>query len=91
MQNCRKPAKPGRLNVASIQPNTHSFVVKVWLVESSDERVQLAWHGRITHVPSGRSYHFTHVNEISLFVTPYLHQLGIKPTRRWKFWQWLCR
>jgi hypothetical protein len=91
MQSCRKLAKPGRLKVVSIQPNTHSFIVKVWLAEASDESVQLAWHGRITHVPSGHSCHFTDENEISRFVTPYLHQLGIKPAWRWKFWQWLRR
>ena len=59
--------------MASIQPNTHSFIVKVWLVETSDKTVGLTWRGRITHVPSGRFRYFTNASEISIFMTPYLH------------------
>ena len=43
----------------SIQPNTHSFVVKVWSEETGAASPAVVWRGQITHVPSGeqRSIH----------------------------------
>jgi hypothetical protein len=76
-------------DLASIQPNTHSFVVRVWLVDGAPEMGRTAWRGRITHVPSGRYQHFISLKDISAFVTPYLHQLGVKPTRLWQIRRWL--
>jgi hypothetical protein len=44
--------------MASIQPNTHSFIVKVWLAGPEDETGRHLWRGRVTHVPSGRDRYF---------------------------------
>jgi hypothetical protein len=77
--------------VDSIQPNTHSFVIKVWVNEVIQEQEPIVWQGRITHVPSGQVRHFVNVDEIAAFVTPYLQQLGVKPTWSWKIRQWLRR
>ena len=75
----------------SIQPKTHSFIVKVWVNDTSQATGQTAWQGRITHVPSGRVHYFVHVDEIAAFVTPYLQQLGVKPTWSWRVWHRLRR
>lgn len=74
--------------VGSIQPGTHSFVVKVWLSDDAQSGRQVAWRGRITHVPSGRCYYFTRTADVTEFLAVYLRQLGVKPTlwsraRRW--------
>lgn len=77
--------------VGSIQPNTHSFVVKVWLSESARPSGQAAWRGRITHVPSGSCRYFTRMADVGEFINIYLQQLGVRPT----FWsrarRWLSR
>jgi hypothetical protein len=78
-------------DVGSIQPHTHSFVVKVWLVEPDRAIGRHGWRGRITHVPSGRSRHFRNLRAIARFITPYLHRLGVRPTLSWTVRRWLRR
>lgn len=75
----------------SIQSNTHSFIIKVWVNEPGQTSEPIVWRGRITHVPSGHVQHFVSVDEISTFVMPYLQQLGVKPTWSWKIRHWLRR
>lgn len=77
--------------MASIQPHTHSFVVKVWLSCPEGETGRYTWRGRVTHVPSGRDRYFLNLRELSGFITPYLHQLGVRPTLGWKLRHWVHR
>ena len=77
--------------MASIQPHTHSFIVKVWLAAPEDRSSRHAWCGRITHVPSGRHRHVLKLPEVSDFITPYLHQLGVRPTLLWRLTRWVRR
>jgi hypothetical protein len=72
--------------MASIQPDTHSFIVKVWL-----ERPVAVWRGRITHVPSGHVRSFTDLGEIAAFVAPYLEQAGASAAQRGKLPRWWRR
>ena len=77
--------------MASIQPNTHSFIVKVWLASPDGTGSRPAWRGRVTHVPSGASRHFRDLVEVNRFIAPYLHQLGVRPTMRWRLRQLVGR
>jgi hypothetical protein len=77
--------------MASIQPNTHSFIIKVWVNDVGQTKGRIVWQGRITHVPSGHLRHFVKVDEIASFVMPYLQQLGVKPTWSWRIRHWLRR
>jgi hypothetical protein len=79
----------GDADIGRIQPDTHSFIVKVWLNEHRRDGGRPGWHGRITHVPTGHHHHFSQVKGIAVFITPYLHQLGVRPTLSWKVRQWL--
>jgi hypothetical protein len=75
----------------SIQPNTHSFVVKVWSEETGAASPAVVWRGQITHVPSGEQRSFHELSDIGVFVTPYLQQLGARPRWWWRLRQWLQR
>jgi hypothetical protein len=77
--------------MASIQPHTHSFIVKVWLTSPDGETCRYTWHGRVTHVPSGRDRYFLDLKDLARFITPYLHQLGVRPTLGWKLRRWVRR
>jgi hypothetical protein len=77
-------SRPGGA-MESIQPNTHSFVVKVWSEETGEASPTVVWRGQITHVPSGEQRSIHELSEIGVFVAPYLEQLGVKPSR----WQLL--
>jgi len=55
-----------------VEPNIHSFIVKVWqevVVGDADEQ---GWRGYITHVPSGARRYFEDLAEILAFVQPTL-------------------
>ena len=67
----------------SIQPNTHSFVVKVWSEETGAAPHEVVWRGQIMHIPSGQQKSFHNLSEIATFIGPYLQQLGVRPN----WWQ----
>lgn len=61
------------------ESDTDSFVVKIWLEQSSEEAGRAIWRGRITHVPSGEYRYFKRLDEAAAFITLYLHKLGVSP------------
>ena len=72
------------------EATVHSFIVKFWLEETSDEK-RPAWHGSITHVPSGERHYLRALDDLLTFIRPYvetddgqpLHQRSErKPLRR---------
>jgi hypothetical protein len=81
----------GEVDVGPVQPHTHAFVIKVWLVDPERPAGTSAWRGRITHVPSGRDRHFSDLRTIAAFIVPYLRLLGAKPALSWKVRRWLRR
>lgn len=60
-----------------IESNTHSFVIRVW-AEEQDEAGVVVWRGHVTHVQSSRRVYIQHLDEIVLFVAPYLEALGVQ-------------
>ena len=62
----------------SAEFNVHSFIVKVWLEEEATKNNDTIWHGHITHVPSGEKRYLKNLDEIALFIQPYLEAMGIR-------------
>jgi hypothetical protein len=60
------------------QPDTHSFVVKVYLEETVEEVGRVRWRGRVTHVTSGERRYFENLSGIVAFIEPYLERWGVK-------------
>ena len=58
--------------------HVHSFIVKVWLEEDATKNSGTIWHGHITHVPSGEKRYLKNLDEIALFIQPYLEAMGIR-------------
>ena len=71
-----------------LETTTHSFVIKVWLEETIEEAEEAVWRGRITHVPSGENGYVKDLNEINLFISPFLESMGVKPTIRARMSRW---
>ncbi len=63
-----------------------SFVLKIWVEETAEEAGQVKWRGHITHVPSHSRRYVQDLDDIVLFVSPYLEQLGV----RVKMLKYLC-
>lgn len=62
----------------SIEFNTHSFIVKIWLEEPADDNRQGKWRGHITHVPGGERRYLKSLSEIVAFIVPYLISMGVR-------------
>lgn len=74
-----------------IEPDTHSFVVKVWLEETAVETNSPVWRGHITHVASGQRRYIQSVGSIPHFIWPHLRKWQIKLPLRDRFCLWLTR
>jgi hypothetical protein len=59
---------------------TLSFVIRIWIEESSPAPGNVRWRGHITHVPSGRRRYLQALPEIVAFIAPYVEQTGHGPT-----------
>ena len=62
------------------EAHTHPFIVKIWLEESAEEAGQATWRGYITHVPSGQRRYLQSLDDIILFIKPYLEAMGAEFT-----------
>jgi hypothetical protein len=70
-------------------PETHSFVIKLWLEETVAESRRGIWRGRITHVGSGKRYYITALSSIARIIAPYLEAMQVDLGIWWKARRWL--
>lgn len=55
-----------------VEPNIHSFIVKVWQEVVVGDAADQGWRGYVTHVPSGSRRYFEDLAEILALVKPTL-------------------
>lgn len=58
-------------------PEPQSFIIKVWIEESSEQAGHVVWRGHVTHVPSGLRRYVQSWQDIFAFLTQHLGPLGI--------------
>lgn len=70
-----------------------SFIVKLWTETGGGggERGRVKWHGHITHVSDGARRYLKDLDEIKIFIEPYLEQMGVEVGRRRRLRYWLRR
>lgn len=68
------------------ESKVHSFIVKLWL---EGEGELIAWHGHVTHVPSGSRRYFRELSEITNFVSEYLEESDTQPNLKSRMKGWL--
>jgi hypothetical protein len=69
------PYRLDRIDAASMNSQTacgHSFIVRVWLEETSEESGRAVWRGRITHVPSHEKRYFQDMDDLFSFIQRYI-------------------
>jgi hypothetical protein len=67
----------GRMDVR--EGATLSFVIRIWIEETSPEPGNVQWRGHITHVPSGRRQYLQALPEIIAFIAPYVGEVERAP------------
>jgi hypothetical protein len=60
------------------EPSTQSFIVKIWLEETAAEANRATWRGHITQVPSGERRYLENLDDIGIFILPYLEEMGVR-------------
>lgn len=75
----------------SLEPGAQSFIVKVWVEDSTETGGQGAWRGHITHVLSQQRRYLKNLGEIEDFIAPHLQAMGAKLGMRWRVRRWLKR
>lgn len=73
------------------EPDTQSFVVKVWLEETVEEAGRAKWRGHVTHVTSGERRYLESLSGVVDFITPYLERWGVRFGAFRRFRRFLCR
>ena len=71
------------------ESSTHSFIVKIWLEERTNESEPLIWRGHITHVPSGQRRYLRNLDEVTNFIALFLQGMGVQLGKFWRAKQWL--
>ncbi|GAC1382632.1 MAG: hypothetical protein NVS4B7_17740 [Ktedonobacteraceae bacterium] len=74
-----------------VEPDTQSFIVKVWIEDSAGKDGPGVWHGHITHVPGHERRYLKNLAEIQDFIAPHLEEMGVKLGRNWRLRNWLRR
>ncbi len=74
--------------IDSHEVRIQSFVIKVSLEDDGTDELG-AWHGRITHVPSGESRYVTNMEQITSFIREYLPQTGARKQVRKELRDWI--
>lgn len=75
----------------SLEPDSQSFIVKVWVEDRSGQADGGVWHGHITHVSSHQRRYLKNLDEIEDFIVPHLEAMGVKLGTRWWLRSWLKR
>ena len=50
----------------------HTFLLRIWIEETRDERGRLTWRGHITHLPDERHRHVETFGQINQFIRQHL-------------------
>ncbi|VAW33423.1 hypothetical protein MNBD_CHLOROFLEXI01-4935 [hydrothermal vent metagenome] len=74
-----------------IEPNSHSFILKVWLIDSDKTQDKQNWRGYLTHVVSGQRRYFDNLSEMNNLLIPYLKGMGTKLPYWWRAYRWLTQ
>jgi len=72
------------------EPQVESFIVKLW-TEADTGPGEVTWHGYITHVSDGARRYLKDLDEIKIFIEPYLVEKGVDVGKRWSVRRWLKR
>ena len=68
----------------SLEPDSQSFIVKVWVEDNNKAGGQGKFRGHITHVTSHERCYLNNLNGIEDFIAPYLDEMGVKLGIRWR-------
>ena len=79
------------IKVDTFESSTHSFLLRLWVTDRSRVTDQVAWRGQIIHVSSDKRQTLNDLNDITIFLMPYLAEMGVQREKCAWVKQWLRR
>ena len=61
--------------LASIEEETHSFVIRLWSEPRDELQSTAEWRGWVQHVQNGERHYFRNLTEIGHIVADYLKEM----------------
>jgi len=61
---------------AAQDPESHSFILKIWIEETAAEAGYVVWRGSLSHVPDGSRRYFTDLETMADFVGNFIEGMG---------------
>jgi hypothetical protein len=73
------------------EATVHSFIVKLWLEDDDGEGKRTAWHGYITHVPTGARRYLQNLSDVTEFIRQHLDENDARNSFKSRKGNWLKR
>lgn len=67
---------PEAVNDDYDKASIHSFIIHLWMEESSNKLDLTIWRGYITPVPGGERHYFKDIKKITTFIVAHLKEIG---------------
>jgi hypothetical protein len=83
------PKLEDNTQIPFIEPHTHSFILKLWLLKQEGTKAGQNWRGHITHVASDQRIYFGSFWELNRLLISYMQKMGVKLPFWWRAYQWL--
>jgi hypothetical protein len=71
------------------ESSSQSFIIHIWLEDMAKDTGRATWRGRITDVRTGKRRYLKDLDEIVMFILPYLEGMGVRCGLGWRIWRWL--
>lgn len=73
------------------EATVHSFIVKLWLEGDDSQGKGTAWHGHITHVPTGARRYLQSLSDVTEFIKQHLDENNAQANSKSRTGNWLRR
>jgi hypothetical protein len=83
------PKKGDWLTMPLLEDKTHVFIVRIWLEHRESTELAPEWRGLIEHLPGSEKRYLKDLDDIAVFIGPYLAAEGIRFTILRRVKQWL--
>ena len=64
-----------------LESTTYSFILRVWLEDTSEHAAERVWRGHITHVPSNERRYIRSLDDIVTAVIELIQNLDVRHPR----------
>ena len=73
------------------ESHTHAFIIKLWRERRVADAEQFIWRGYIVHVPSQERHYLAELDDIAVYLYPYIDAMGAPHVQAGRLRRWVRR